>query len=128
MLCLDPPLEFVSGLVGTGVAGLIPIPGLSDAVGNVIKQGIEMAFSDHKFDVEDLTKDVVTGLVMDKVSKRFAAVTRGIRGNSKKLFVFLIFCCVNTGDSVSTGIVIFHTLNGFQLLYQRASNFKFFTL
>lgn len=85
-MILDPPLEIISGLVGTAVAGAIPIPGLSDAVGNLVKQGIEMTFSDHKFDKEDFTKDVVTGLAMGKVMDKLGAVTKGIRGRSKSIY------------------------------------------
>ena len=61
---IDPPLQFFAGLAGTTVAGVIPISGVSDAVGNIVKQGILWIFGDHKIDVGDFSKDVLTGAGM----------------------------------------------------------------
>lgn len=101
---IDPPLKFFAGLAGTAVAGAIPIPGLSDAVGNVVKQGIQMTLGDHKFDTDDLLKDTITGAAMgfgvdaiakkisakslknSKIAKKVAAAAKKIRGASKFLF------------------------------------------
>ena len=97
---IDPPLKFYAGLVGTAVAGAINIlrfPGLGDAVGNAVKQGILWSFGDHKIDVGDFAKDVLAGLGMDAISKKIAAkasknqkilkkvtaVASKIRGSSK---------------------------------------------
>ena len=104
---LDPPLKFWSGLAGTavaGAAGAIPIPGFGDAAGNFVKQGIEMLFSDHKFDTADLTKDVATGLAMGKITERLGAVTRGIRGTSKWASTnLIIFNPISTGGGGGGG-------------------------
>lgn len=96
-MVVDPPLEIVAGLAGTIVSGAVPgrIPGLGDAAGNVVKQFIEMGFSDkgfdiRDFDVMDLVKDVTTGLGMNHVTKKLGPLTRAIRGRSKYLLVVVV--------------------------------------
>jgi len=89
---IDPPLKFFAGLAGTAVAGAIPIPGISDGIGNIVKQGIQMGFGDHKFDVDDFKKDVIMGAGMGAVKGLVNPIKKKI-GASKSLvfFLFLFF-------------------------------------
>ena len=64
---------------------MIPIPGVGDAIGNIVKQTSLMVLTDHKFDWDDLAKDFATGLVMGKIGDRVSSITKGIRGTSKFL-------------------------------------------
>jgi len=108
-LSIDPPLKFFAGLAGTAVA--IPIPVISDAYGNLVKQGIQMAFGDHEFDYGDYYQDLITGAGMGlgtyaikkkisslslknlKILKKVSKAAHKIRGASKSLvfFLFLFF-------------------------------------
>jgi len=110
-LSIDPPLKFFAGLAGTAVAGAIPIPVISDAYGNLVKQGIQMAFGDHEFDYGDYYQDLITGAGMGlgtyaikkkisslslknlKILKKVSKAAHKIRGASKSLvfFLFLFF-------------------------------------